>query len=234
LSSPHTLAQHQHHEQPAAGENAKSSTPQPWKISKGQPGVIEMGSVRIEIPDVEVRDQDGKKVRFYSDLIKDKVVVMTFFFTSCTLVCPLQGHALAKLKSSLAERFGKEVFFISVSRDPETDTPERLKNWGRQFGVGGGWTLVTGEKGVMTRLVWDFTGERLGQQMHSPILLIGNDQTGVWTEAEGLSATEELIKVINRVADSADAAVVKQSPPKAGDGRQVKKTDLPHRAASAP
>jgi hypothetical protein len=50
---------------------------------------------------------------------------------------------------------------------------------------------------VMTRLVWDFTGEGLGPQMHSPILLIGNDRSGVWTETEGLSAPEEIVKVID-------------------------------------
>jgi protein SCO1/2 len=205
LPSSHALAQqHHHHEQHAAEENATRGTAQTGKFAKGQPGVVEMGSVRIEIPDVEVLDQDGKKVRFYSDLIKDKVVVMTFFFTSCTLVCPPQGRSLAKLKSSLAERFGKDVFFISVSRDPENDTPERLKNWGSRFGAGGGWTLVTGEKGVMTRLVWDFTGEGLGQQMHSPILLIGNDRTGVWTETEGLSAPEEIVKIIDSLSQTTE------------------------------
>jgi hypothetical protein len=52
----------------------------------------------------------------------------------------------------------------------------------------------------MKRLVWDFTGEGLGQQMHSPILLIGNDRTGVWAEAEGLAAPEEVVKEIDKVA----------------------------------
>lgn len=194
------LAQHQHHEQHDAGDKTTRDAPRPATLSKGRPGVVEVGSVKIEIPDVEVLDQDGRKVRFYSDLIKGRVVVMTFFYTSCTLVCPPQGRALAKLKASLAERFGREVFFISVSKDPETDTPARLRNWGEQFGAGGGWTLVTGETGVMKRLVWDFTGEGLGQQMHSPILLIGNDRTGVWTEAEGLSAPAEVIREIDKVA----------------------------------
>lgn len=205
-STPHATAQHQHHEQHDAGEAATRAAPQPREPTKGRPGVVEIGSVRIEIPDVEVTDQDGRKLRFYSDLIKDKVVVITFFFTSCTLVCPPQGRALAKLKSSLAERFGSEVFFISVSKDPETDTPERLKAWSEQFGAGPGWTLVTGGKGVMTRLVWDFTGEGLGQQMHSPVLLIGNDRTGVWTEAEGLSAPEEVVREIDKVAGRSPAA----------------------------
>jgi cytochrome oxidase Cu insertion factor (SCO1/SenC/PrrC family) len=198
------LAQHQHHERHDAGETTTRGAPRPGALTKGRPGVVEVGSVRIEIPDTEVLDQDGRRVRFYSDLIKGKVVVMTFFFTSCTLVCPPQGRALAKLKSSLAERFGREVFFISVSKDPETDTPARLKSWGEQFGAGGGWTLVTGEQGVMKRLVWDFTGEGLGQQMHSPILLIGNDRTGVWTEAEGLAAPEEVIREIDKVAGPAE------------------------------
>jgi protein SCO1/2 len=209
------LAQHQHHEQHDAGEQTTRGAPHPEALTKGRPGVVEVGSVKIEIPDVEVLDQDGRKVRFYSDLIKDKVVVMTFFFTSCTLVCPPQGRALAKLKASLAGRFGREVFFISVSKDPEVDTPARLRSWGAQFGAGGGWTLVTGEAGVMKRLVWDFTGEGLGQQMHSPILLIGNDRTGVWTEAEGLAAPEEVIKEIDKVAAPAEQSRARdESPPR--------------------
>lgn len=168
--------------------------------SKKEPGVIEIGPARVEIPDVEVLDQKGRKVRFYSDLIKNKVVVLNFFFTSCTFVCIPQGQSLAKLKAGLAERFGKEVFFVSVSRDPETDTPQRLKRWGTGFGAGNGWTLVTGEKSVMTKLIADFTGDSLGTQMHSSILFIGNDRTGVWMETEGLAPADDIMRVVNRVA----------------------------------
>ncbi|HYG79539.1 MAG TPA: SCO family protein, partial [Pyrinomonadaceae bacterium] len=169
-------AQHRHHQHGDAAEASPRPAPSSSRATtKGRPGVVDVGGVKIEIPDVEVLDQDGRKVRFYSDLIKDRVVVISFFFASCTFVCPPQAHALARLRTSLADRFGREVFFVSVSKDPETDTPQRLKTWGGQFKVGGGWTLVTGGKEVMKRLVWDFTGEGLGQQMHSPILLIGND-----------------------------------------------------------
>lgn len=209
-------AQHQHHEHRDAGEAATRATPKaPGGTTKGRPGVVDVGGVKIEIPDVEVLDQDGRKVRFYSDLIKGKVVVVSFFFTSCTFVCPPQAHALARLRSSLADRFGRKVFFISVSKDPENDTPPRLKTWGQQFDAGGGWTLVTGEKEVMKRLVWDFTGEGLGQQMHSPILLIGNDRTGVWAEAEGLSAPEEVVKQIDKIARPAEKRRAgEESPPR--------------------
>jgi hypothetical protein len=166
----------------------------------GRPGVIQVGHEKVSIPDVEVLDQDGRKVRFYSDLFKGRVVVVSFFFTSCTYICPLQGRTLAKLRAALAERLGKEVFFVSVSKDPRTDTPERLKLWAEQFGVGPGWTLVTGTEDVMKQLLWDLIGEQPGPQLHDAVLLIGNDRTGVWEDAAGLSSTESLVEIINRVS----------------------------------
>jgi protein SCO1/2 len=169
-------------------------------VTSGRPGVIEMGSVRLEIPDPWVFDQDGRRVRFYSDLIKDRVVVVSFFFTKCTVVCPPQTGALVKLQARLAARLGREVFLVSVTRDPATDTPQHLKRWGEGAGVLPGWTLVTGDEGVMSRLVADFTGANLGQEMHNSILLIGNDRTGTWTTAEALSGTERLLGVIDRVS----------------------------------
>jgi cytochrome oxidase Cu insertion factor (SCO1/SenC/PrrC family) len=207
LLSPQALAQHSHvHDQHAADPHPPRAGEAPRAASSKRPGVIEVGAARLEISDAEVLDQNGRRVRFYSDLIKGKVVVINFFFTSCTLVCPMQGRALARLQTQLAERLGEEVFFISVSRDPETDTPKRLRLWGKNFGVGRGWTLVTGKEGVMAKLVRDFTGAGLGGQMHAPILLIGNDRTGVWTQAEGLSPAQELVKIIDEVSDPAGSA----------------------------
>lgn len=205
LAPPPALAQHQH-----AHDQHKTAAPrreqQKQTSSTKGPGVIEVGSTRLTIPDVEVLDQEGQKVRFYSDLIKGKVVVINFFFTSCTLVCPIQGRALAKLQTRLEGRLGKEVFFISITKDSATDTPARLKSWAADYNVGPGWTLVTGEEGTMTKLVRDFTGEGPGGQLHSPVLIIGNDRTGVWKEAEGLAPPEELVKVIASVSDSAEGS----------------------------
>lgn len=197
---PPALAQdHTAHDHHGAEQNA---TPQAASVapSPGTPGVFEVGDVRFEIPDLEVLDQDGRTVRFYSDLVKDKVVVVSFFFTNCTFVCPVQGKALVKLQSALAARMGKEVFLISVSRDPLTDTPERLRSWASTVGVGPGWTLVTGGEEVMRKLLSKFTGDAPGREMHDPVLLIGNDRTGAWMEAEGLSATADLVQLIDQLA----------------------------------
>jgi protein SCO1/2 len=183
---------HEHHAHQHRAER------QPSPTRKG--GRIESGRVSLEIPDVRLLDQEGRGVRFYSDLIKDKVVVVNFFFTSCSYVCPMQGQALAKLKPRLGERLGREVFFISVSKDPEVDTVQHLKVWGKEFGAGPGWTLVTGEQEPVGELIRRLTGQGLGQDMHTPLLLIGNDRTGVWVEADGLEPSEELVAIIDRVA----------------------------------
>lgn len=192
------FAQHRHASEHSAAPREEQKQP---ALAIAKPGVIKIGPARLEIPDVEVLDQNGRKVRFYSDLIKGKVVVVNFFFTSCTLVCPMQGRALAKVQERLGQRLGKEIFFVSVSKDPLVDTPERIKRWGTLYGIGPGWTLVTGEEGVMTKLLRDFTGENPGGQLHSPFLLIGNDRTGVWTETGGLMPADELVKMIDQVAD---------------------------------
>ena len=77
--------------------------------------------------------------------------MVNFFFMTGTLVCPPQGRSLAKVQERLGERLGKEVFFVSISKDPKTDTVDKLKRWATAIGVGPGWTLVMGEEGVMER-----------------------------------------------------------------------------------
>jgi cytochrome oxidase Cu insertion factor (SCO1/SenC/PrrC family) len=172
----------------------------PSAVVAQEPGVITIGEGRYKIPDIEVVDQNGRKLRLYSDLIKGRVVVVSFFFTTCTLICPAQGRALAKLDEQLEGRLGQEVFFISISRDPKTDTVRSLKRWAKKFSVGPGWTLVTGEEEVIRTLLQDFASEGPGAESHSPILFIGNDKTGAWINASSFAAAERLVKLIDQIA----------------------------------
>lgn len=170
------------------------------KDLNSRPGAITVGAAQIPIPDTPVLDQNGKRWRLYTDLIKDKVVVVSFFFTTCIDACPTQGMSLARLQSRLGERFGKDVFFVSISMDPATDTPERLKKWADAYSNKPGWTLVTGDEAHFTKLVHDFTGERLGGATHLPVLLIGNDRTGRWARALPESRTEKLVQLIDSIS----------------------------------
>ena len=98
----------------AAEAHTCHSTPEPRPEQKvqspsaGRPGVIRVGYDEVAIPDVEVIDQNERKVRLYTDLLKGRVVVVSFFFTSCTLMCPLQGQVLAQLQTVLGDKMGRK------------------------------------------------------------------------------------------------------------------------------
>jgi len=163
-------------------------------------GRIVLTLTSAEIPDLWLVDQNGKKVRFYSDLIKGKVVLVHGFFTQCTAVCPMQARALVKLKERLGDRLGRDVFIVSVSKDPIVDTPEKLKQWAKEYGVGDGWTLVTGEEAAIRKVLRDVVTDDIGTDLHETQVVIGNDRTGVWTTTYGLQSPERIVKVIDDVS----------------------------------
>jgi cytochrome oxidase Cu insertion factor (SCO1/SenC/PrrC family) len=173
---------------------------------------IEIDDTRILLPDVEVLTHEGKKVRFYSDLVKDKVVLFSFFFTSCTYVCIKQGDNLSKVQARLGDRLGKDVFLISISMDPKADTPQKLKGWGHAFGAGPGWTLVSSNTPEMNRMLKAFTGNSPGpQDTHSSLVFIGNDRTGQWKTVDGMRDPASLTTLIEQMAGDSTATVAPPS-----------------------
>jgi protein SCO1 len=161
---------------------------------------INVGRETKFLPDMVLLDQDGQQVRFYSDLIKDKSVLISFFYTSCSYTCLRQGKVFSDLQNELGDRLGKDIFLISVTIDPETDTPERLKSWGKQYSLRKGWTLVTGGKIEMEKLVGHLTGNPLGRlQTHVPFIYLGNDKKSHWTATYGLAAPKSLVRQIEEL-----------------------------------
>ena len=154
---------------------------------------------KMVIPDVAVLDQHGNKLNFYTDLIKDKTVAINFIFTNCTTICPPLAATFARLQKELGERIGKDVHLISISVDPVTDTPERLKAWGAKFKAGPGWTFVTGEKHEMDKLLTALGAAVSKREDHTPAMIIGNDSKGVWTRTYGLAKINQIIGVLNDV-----------------------------------
>lgn len=149
--------------------------------------------------DVELLSQDGEKVRFYTDVLKNKVVVINTFFTTCTSICPPLNRNFEKIQEALGDRLGKEVFLVSISVDPETDTPTRLKEYGRRFHARPGWLFLTGKKENV-----DWALYKLGQYVetkdnHTSIIIIGNEPKGLWKKAMGLAKAEELIRIVEDV-----------------------------------
>ena len=155
---------------------------------------------KMSIPDVGLLDQDGRAVRFYTDLVKGKVVAVNFIFTTCTTICPPLGATFARVQKELGERAGRDVHLISISVDPATDTPERLKSWGAKFKAGPGWTLLTGAKPQVDELLRALGAASGSPSDHSPTVLVGNDAAGQWTRAYGLARPAVLIGLIDDAA----------------------------------
>jgi protein SCO1/2 len=165
------------------------------------------GPASLDVPakryfgDLLLVDQDGRKVNLYDDLIHGKVVVINVFFSTCKGSCPVMAGTYARLQEIMGERLGKEAYLISISVDPENDTPERLKEFGRRYNARPGWYFLTGEKQNV-----DAALKKLGQAVkepsqHSAILLVGNDRTGLWKKVMGLADPAEVAKAVMSVLD---------------------------------
>lgn len=152
----------------------------------------------MSIPDVAVVDQTGAERHFYRDLVAGKTVAVNFVFTTCTTICPPMGANFARLRRELGADAGRDLHLISVSVDPTTDTPERLAAWAEKFGAGEGWTLVTGERAEITRLLKALEVFTPDVDQHSPVVLIGNDEAGSWTRAYGLAPPAKLEELLRR------------------------------------
>lgn len=152
------------------------------------------------IPDVEVVDHEGRTLRFHSDLIRGKTVVVNAVYTNCRNICPLLGKTFANLQTALGDRLGRDVFLISISRDPENDTPESLATWRRRYGAKPGWIFVTGKKAAIDEVLELLTGDPSFTGGHSAIALLGDDATGIWLREYGAAEPEEYERLLDYLA----------------------------------
>ena len=147
------------------------------------------------IPDVPVLTQDGKSVRFYTDLVKGNTVAVNFIFTNCKTICPMLGGMFTNLQ----KHGGSGVKMISISIDPTVDTPRRLKEWSSKFHPGPSWVFVTGRQADIDQILKALGVYTSRPQDHLPLTIIGNDSTNVWTRNYGFLSGPELSTVVTRV-----------------------------------
>jgi cytochrome oxidase Cu insertion factor (SCO1/SenC/PrrC family) len=132
--------------------------------------------------DLEVIDQNGNKLRFYSDVLKDRVVLVNFIFTNCQDYCPMVTQKLIQTRNMLVDSVKDDIWFVSVSVDPERDTPEAMKAFAEKQGVDESrWIFLTGDTQNLETIV-----RKLGQytqdvESHSTLMLAGNTKTRHWT-----------------------------------------------------
>ena len=154
--------------------------------------------------DLEVVDQNGKQQRFYSDALKGRVVLLNFLFTNCESACPMLVQKLKMTRSLMAESIKDDVWFVSISIDPERDTPEAMKKFARKHGVDESrWLFLTGDKQKLDHIV-----KKLGQytpdiEAHTTLMLAGNTLTRHWTRVMPMIPPEGIaLKMRNLVEET--------------------------------
>ena len=199
---------------PKCGMTLKKKSTAPDSTATGNPN-----SGPSRFPNVELITQDGKKVRFYDDLIKGKVVALELMYTTCKYNCPLETARLVQVQKMLGDRMGKQVFFYSLTIEPKTDTPEVLKAYAEKYHIGPGWTFLTGKESdirlISKKLGLDFLPDPTDPDGHTPSLLIGNEATGIWMRNSALDNTRfialKIQQMIGYGAQAVDSVAANQA-----------------------
>ncbi|HEX2271235.1 MAG TPA: SCO family protein [Pyrinomonadaceae bacterium] len=166
-----------------------------------EPAAAAQSPAQKYFSDVLLVDQNGEKMRFYSDLLQGKTVIINSFFATCQGSCLPLLRNLQKVQEALGDRLGKDARIISISVDPTVDTPGALKVYANKLQAKPGWYFLTGDKASV-----EFALKKLGhfvdnKESHLNLFIIGNERTGLWKKAFGLAKSEEIVKVVNSVID---------------------------------
>ena len=166
---------------------------------------VEAKPVEVALHDPVLLDQDGRKVRFASEVVGDRIVVIDTFFTTCGLICPIVSAIYADLQDRLGDRLGGEVALVSISVDPKTDIPPRLKEFAGMWEAKPGWVFLTGRKQDVDRVLEglglytpDFTA-------HPAAFLVGDGRNGGWTRFFGFATPEQIMGRINELSAKREA-----------------------------
>ena len=156
------------------------------------------------LPNVVLTTQDGRAVRFYDDLVKDRVVAINFMFATCQAACPMSTEHLVEVQKALGERAGRDVTFLSISLEPERDTPEVLRGYAEAHGAGPGWYFLTGRYDDIELLRHKLGAYDLDpvvdadRTQHAGIVILGNEPRARWSAISALSKPVRIRQAIER------------------------------------
>ena len=135
--------------------------------------------------DTELTTHDGRQVRFYSDMLADRTVIINVMYTNCIGACPLTTQKFLQVSRKLGDLFGEKVQFVSISNDPERDTPEALTKFAKKQGVDmDGWTFLTGPKQKIDGVIKKIGLYTPKFEQHKATFLLGNTRTGHWQKLQ--------------------------------------------------
>ncbi|HET7880695.1 MAG TPA: SCO family protein [Acetobacteraceae bacterium] len=154
---------------------------------------------------VAVTTQWGETLRFYDDVMKGKILLINFFFTDCDNVCPIATDNLVRVQELLGDRVGKDIRMVSISLQPEHDTPEVMAAYSKKHGIGPGWYLLTGGRDDIELLrrrlgFWDIDPVvDADPEQHLGTVRIANEPMHRWAMSPSLLNPQALVRAVHRV-----------------------------------
>jgi len=158
-------------------------------------------------PNVPLVTHEGRHVRFYDDLLKDKIVVLNLMYADCNGTCPLVTSNLVRARKILEQRTKQDIFFYSLTIKPNEDTPARLKEYAAMHHAGGkNWFFLTGKARdlelLRVKLGWNDSNpikDRQDKALHSGLLRYGNEPLSQWSSIQGSADPEWIAEEITFV-----------------------------------
>jgi protein SCO1/2 len=155
---------------------------------------------RSYFTDLPVIAQDGKERRFFSDVLKDKVVLIYLFFTNCESTCPMINQKLANVQDLLGDRLGTDITLISITTDPVHDTPPVVKEYSEHFGPRPGWLFLSGEAQNVEQIVRKLGHTSPDPKTHITFLMVGNVAKAKWTKLRPTASEAEIAEMLRLLA----------------------------------
>ena len=148
--------------------------------------------VNYALPALHLTTMQGDKISLAQLLDSEQPVVVNFIFTSCTTICPIMSATFAQAQKKLGDEAAR-IHWVSISIDPEYDTPERLRNYAHRFNAGAHWSFITGSSGDITTLQRAFDVYRGDKMNHIPVTLMRARRDAPWVRLHGLTSGSELV-----------------------------------------
>lgn len=168
---------------------------------RGREPAVTSSSVQYAVPDVMLVRQDGKQVSLPKEMNDGRPVVLNFIFTTCGSICPLMSQVLGQFQRKLGPD-SQHVHLMSISIDPEEDTPPRLREYASQFGAGPGWNHYTGTLSASQTAQRAFDVYRGDKMSHTPVTLVRAAPGQPWLRIDGFVTPDQLLMHYHQLLDT--------------------------------
>lgn len=155
---------------------------------------------RYQVPDVVLVNQNGKKVRLKELVQSNKPVIIDFIYGTCTTICPVLSASFTNLQRKLGTDAHNRVHLISVSIDPENDTPKVMREYLKRYRAQPGWDFLTGSREDIDKVMRAFDAYIPDKMSHFPLNLMRSPKDGTWVRLNGLMSTANFLQEFQKVS----------------------------------